>query len=493
VTTGDGRPAPRNAASILALAAILGVFVLLRLPLLSVGAAPRGWNGDASIFGLMAKKIHDGEGFDVFYWGQNYMGPLTSALAAGLRRAFLDPAGFGAEAGPIALRLAILVELAVGSAFFVAGLARLFGQTVALGTGLALALGPPHLIRLAAGERPGPEMAFALGSFLFWLAADALSRPQAVLDRPAGRFVFGLVAGIGWWMNQTIVFVLVPAASVALLRPGPRRIRVVAPLLAGFVLGYAPVWMGRVFGWYEIHLGSPVPPLWLSSLPARLPRFLGADAWRFFGLDGVLPAPLLALAALVFVTLLLSWRPWSGGVVFVAAIAGIGAAVSFLAEIDPAGDRYLTPALPSAIALVLVVAAEAEARLRRRIPAAVSLLVSVGLALFAAYSLSARARATVEGLLSEPDRRGPLRAIGEGGYTVCHAGYDRAYTLQFLSDESVQFIPFHGPDRNRALSARLRAEPGPQCLVTDDGAVRPWLPSDAAQEGGPARRRAEKR
>ena len=58
----------------------------------------------------------------------------------------------------------------------------------------------------------------------------------------------------------------------------------------------------------------------------------------------------------------------------------------------------------------------------------------------------------------------------------------------------MRFVPFHGFDRNRALSARLRAEPGPQCLVTDDGAVRPWLPSDAAQEGAPrgaARRAAE--
>ena len=91
-----------------------------------------------------------------------------------------------------------------------------------------------------------------------------------------------------------------------------------------------------------------------------------------------------------------------------------------------------------------------------------------------------------------PDPRGPLTTIAAEGYTICHAGYDTAYTLQFLSDERVRFIPYHGPDRNRKLSAELRADPNPQCLVTDDGVVRRWLPSDAAQEGGPARRRAEK-
>ena len=42
-------------------------------------------------------------------------------------------------------------------------------------------------------------------------------------------------------------------------------------------------------------------------------------------------------------------------------------------------------------------------------------------------------------------------------------------------------------------SAELRSTPGPQCLVTDDGVVRTWLPSDAAQEGGPARLREQKR
>jgi hypothetical protein len=107
--------------------------------------------------------------------------------------------------------------------------------------------------------------------------------------------------------------------------------------------------------------------------------------------------------------------------------------------------------------------------------------------------LSRQARGVVAGMLLEPDPRAPLKTIAEEGYTVCHAGYDTAYTLQFLSDERVRFIPYHSPDRNRKLSAELRSDPRPQCLVTDDGMVRRWLPSDAAQEGGPARRRAKRR
>ncbi len=490
---GAGRsPALRSAAAI---AVILTVFVLVRLPLLTRDASARGWNGDSAIFGLMAKKIHDGRGFDVFFWGQNYMGPLTPALAAGIRKAVLDPAGLGEEGGPISLRLASMSELAFGICVFFLGLALLFGRPVAMAAGVWMAIGPPFFIRLSALNKSGlgPEMAFALGSVLFFLAADALTRPQPLLDRPAGRFVFGLVAGIGWWMNETIVFVLVPAAVVALLRSGPRRMRFLTPAIAGAVLGYAPVFLGRLFGWYEIHLGTVVPPWKLSGLPGRFLRFVGADAWRFVGLDGLLPAPLLAGAALLLAAFLAFRRPWPRGLAFVAAIAGIAGAVSFLKALDPLGDRYLTAALPAALALVLVPAAEATDLLRRRIPAGLAAVVPGALALLAAVFLSRRAQGTVEGLVREPDPRAPLKAIAEGGYTVCHAGYDTAYTLQFLSDERVRFVPYHAFDRNRRLSAELRALPGPQCLVTEDGAVRRWLPSDAEQEGGPAWRRAEGR
>ena len=489
------RPALRSAATVVGLAAILAVFVLVRLPLLTKGASSRGWNGDSAIFDLMAKKIHDGRGFDIFFWGQNYMGPLTPALAAGIRKAVLDPAGVGEEGGPISLRLASMGEIAFGICVFFHGLALLFGRPVALAAGLWMAVGPPFFIRLAALNRSGlgPEMAFALGSVLFALAADALTRPRPILDRPAGRLVFGLVAGIGWWMNETIAFVLVPSLVVVLWRSGPRRMRFLAPLIAGAVLGYAPVWMGRLFGWYEVHLGTVVPPWQWSGLPGRFLRFLGADAWRFVGLDGLLPAPLLAGAALLILAFLAFRHPWPRGLAFVAAIAGLALAIQFLKALDFRGDRYLTPALPAALAVLLVTLVEAVDLLLRKIPAGLAAVVPGALALLVAVFLFRRATGTVEGLVREPDPRAPLRAIAEEGYTVCHAGYDTAYTLQFLSDERVRFVPYHSYDRNRALSAELRALPGPQCLVTEDGVVRRWLPSDAGQEGSPARRRADNR
>ncbi|HEX2758554.1 MAG TPA: hypothetical protein VHP60_08660, partial [Thermoanaerobaculia bacterium] len=268
----DWKSALWSAASI---GAILAAFVLVRLPLLTNEASVRGWNGDTAIFGLMAKKIHDGKGFDIFFWGQNYMGPLTPALAAAIRRTMLDPAGPGAEGGPISLRLASMSEIAFGICLYFLGLTRLFGRAIAAAAGLWMAIGPPFLIRLSAVPR-GPEMSFALGSVLFFLAAGALTRPRPFLDRPGGHFVLGLLAGLGWWMNQTIAFVLLPVAALVLFRSAPFRgllrvsfnrevdpsgeppshswrgwARFMTPLLCGFILGYSPVWMGRLLGWYE--------------------------------------------------------------------------------------------------------------------------------------------------------------------------------------------------------------------------------------------------
>jgi hypothetical protein len=178
------------------------------------------------------------------------------------------------------------------------------------------------------------------------------------------------------------------------------------------------------------------------------------------------------------------------GLDLVSAMTGLGAAFFVFQDFLPSQIRYITPVLPATLAVLLVAFAEGARLLRQRIPSALAALVASGLALSVAVFLVRQARDVVAGVLAEPDPRAPLKTITEAGYTVCHAGYDTAYTLQFLSDERVRFIPFHSPDRNRTLSAELRSIPGPQCLVTDEGAVRRWLPSDAAAEGGPARRPA---
>ena len=66
------------------LALAVAIFIALRIPLFFDPALHLGWNSDAAIFGMIAKAIAAGRDFPIFFWGQSYMGPLTSYLAAPL-------------------------------------------------------------------------------------------------------------------------------------------------------------------------------------------------------------------------------------------------------------------------------------------------------------------------------------------------------------------------------------------------------------------------
>ncbi|MBK9061934.1 MAG: hypothetical protein IPL89_01850 [Acidobacteria bacterium] len=501
----------------LTVSALVALFVFLRIDLLREPAIWLGWNSDSAIFGLMAKRMRDGAGFDVYFWGQNYLGPLTSALAALLRGALLDPLGLGPEAGPLALRLSSMVQVAFGIAVSFLAIERLFGYAVAVFAGVWLAVSPSFLVQFSVVPM-GPEMAFALGSVLFFLTADSLTRSPAFLDRPAGRFAFGAVAGAGWWVNQTIALVLVPCSLVLLLRsrtyagflerirgdsPGTlgADVRGALPFAAGFAIGYFPAWPGGLLGWYPRHYMFVTPYFPEAGWLPRLGTFLTTDLRRLFGLEsGVAGAAVFGIALLgvafvlfrhrrMLLSLLLLAPSRHGGIELVAAIVAAGAYFFTLTGRIPVQLRYLAPVLPAALALVGAAALEAVALVRPRLPRLLAGLLAWGLAL-AGFALVARnAAGTVREILAAPDPRPLLREIEARGYAVCHADYWVAYNLQFLSDERVRFIPWHSFDRSRLQSARLREEPGPHGLVLPDGTVRDWTAADAADEGGPARRR----
>lgn len=524
---GLGEPPRVLARRGLTVLGLVALCILLKLDLLKEPAIWLGWSSDSAIFGLMAKRMRDGAGFDVFFWGQNYLGTLTSALAALLRRALLDPFGFGPEAGPLALRLSSLAQVAFGIAVSFLAIERLFGFAVALFAGTWLAVSPPFLVQLSAVPNSGPEMALALGSVLFFLTADSLTRTPALLDRPAVRLVFGAVAGAGWWVNQTIAFVLVPCSLILLLRsqayagfrerirrPPPRdedavvlraapgaALRWTLPLAAGFAIGHLPVWLGGLLGWYAPAYMFVTPYLPEPGWLPRLGKFLTKDLRRLLGLeDGVAGAAIFGMALLLVALLLFRHRrrllsllllapSRSGGVELVTAIVAAGAWFFTLTERLPVQLRYIAPVLPAALALVGAAAIEIVDLVRRRLPRLVTGLSACGLALAGLLHLEHGAARTVREILASPDPRPLLREIEARGYNVCHADYWVAYKLQFLSDERVRFIPWHSFDRNRPESSRLREEPGPHGLVLPDGTIRDWTAADAADEGGPRSRR----
>lgn len=193
------------------------LFLVLRLPLYRGDALLLGWNSDAGVFGLMARRIRDGA-FPIFLWGQSYMGVLTSFIAAAI--------GFViGNVGPLALRLAAAAEVLAGIVLYWLGLRRAFDRGTALIVAAWLAAGPWYLFHFTVAPI-GAEQAFFLGGVLFWFVT------RAPLRTWRQWLVFGLLSGFTWWINQSAIFVIGAAIVVAMIESEwwPRTKPVLRPM-----------------------------------------------------------------------------------------------------------------------------------------------------------------------------------------------------------------------------------------------------------------------
>lgn len=327
--------AARQFLEIFAYLIVAGIFLAVRLPYL-----PAWWadfNADYALVGVMGKHTLEGH-FPIFYYGQTYMGGAewaTAALLAKLRGE--------AEIPLELLRLNTLGWWALAGAawaFFLRQTSAILALTVVS----LFALGTYTLVRLAMIQ----DMA---AQYLFFGALLALMLQNFRLLLGRRGFAFGLLLGFAWWINQTIVFLVVPALWVwhaeprrwlalpaakaffyrerkldwlyglaaflilfgifaglaggvtiplgrghlkvpngitlardvflvlvivqALVRFAPRSAasrrqvaiaaaRSAAPFALGFLVGYAPVWLGGLLGLYEKR-----PGIGLAILPMR--------------------------------------------------------------------------------------------------------------------------------------------------------------------------------------------------------------------------------
>jgi hypothetical protein len=203
------------AAAVLALA----TFLALRWRLLTPRAVVLGWHSDAAIYGLAAQRILERGRIDVFFWGQNYIGPLTSlaAAAVALIRRFAFDSSAGVDA--LALRIAAMSQTAVGTVFFWLGLRAALGRLAALPCLLWLVIGPLYVFESSVTPRT-EQTSFLCSGVLFWIAARSFAgfRRPGVFDTPRGCLFAGLVSGFGWWMDQSVVFILLPIVVVLALR-----------------------------------------------------------------------------------------------------------------------------------------------------------------------------------------------------------------------------------------------------------------------------------
>jgi 4-amino-4-deoxy-L-arabinose transferase-like glycosyltransferase len=241
-------------------------YVDILIVLLVIGAALRfdfmratdfTIDGDEAIVGLMGKHILDGRGIPVFYYGQHYMGSLESIMAS-ISFRFLG-------VNPFALQLVPLVwSVALIALVFLLG-RTLFDSRAGLAAAALMAMAPPALLVWSSKARGGFIEVVGLGAIALWIMIAWLRSEPSRLRYPV---MLGMVLGVGWWVNNQIIYFLLPIGFFAALY-------IVSPMIQGtsrftslrgfvaeygliivcgcaaFLLGSLPYW------WYNIERGFP--------------------------------------------------------------------------------------------------------------------------------------------------------------------------------------------------------------------------------------------
>ncbi|MGI5519384.1 hypothetical protein ACQEUX_00315 [Micromonospora sp. CA-259024] len=506
-----------------------------RVWLLAHAAPPT--NSDEATMGLAALHIARGEGFPVWFYGQQYMGTLEAYLAAPVFALAGEPSLIGLRLPTLALYVLFLL-VAWRLTLRLTG-DRWFGLLVVA----LLALGSDRIIKnqlIAGGGYP--EMN-AAGVALAVLAVDLASgRPGWRLARWA---TWGFLAGLMLWVDP-LVLPYVVATGAVLVGFCHRELRGAAGALLGAaaVLGAAPLLVHSLLngrnplhavlaasganaaaGWADrLHGGLLLgPPLgmgfcapgqcatwqlwWAFALPLLL-AVAASTAWRALRRPPTAPTDPADRSPRVAAAIRLA--------LVLAAVATLGAyTVSSAAGRTPVeSSRYLSCLLISLPALLWPVWTVARHGLRPsatdRRGVASTLARPVALALLAA-TLGTTAHATWQAAETAPATRAAearhaelvtvLRQLGvrhvRAGYWTCNRltfasaeqvvcavvddtlrpGFDRypPYRREVDSSAAPAWVAPAGSPLANVLDERLRAAPGSLALVTIDG-WRIYLP-----------------
>lgn len=260
--------------------------------------------------------------------------------------------------------------------------------------------------------------------------------------------------------------------AVALWRQG--RLKEFLPLIpfaGGFLLGFSPVWLGRVLRLYEkgYGVGLAILPYW--EWPGQMRNLAGNLAYLFFSSQWLPAAGLLAslLVAAVF-----AWRSLTGKsrqlLIYGATVIALNAVyVLFSDRAFGVPIRYVYPIwLGAAIVAASLIASVRVSGLRL----GCSLLL-VASFLYAGY----RSKGVLEArAYAYEDRRRNLEWVADtlesGGEKTCWGDYWTSYLMVFLTGERVILSPHPGATHRqvRVKSYEQKVSEGkPNCFVYDAG------------------------
>ncbi|MEV7326829.1 hypothetical protein [Micromonospora sp. NPDC093244] len=479
---GADRPRPRHGVRLgpvgwlTALAVLAGLGYRLWL---LVNAAPPT-NSDEATMGLAALHISRGEGFPVWFYGQQYMGTLEAYLAAPVFALAGGPSLFGLRLPTLALYVLFLL-LTWRLTLRLTG-DRWFGLLVVV----LLALGSDRVVKnqlIAGGGYP--EMN-AAGAALAVLAVDlAAGRPGW---RPARWAAWGFLAGLMLWVDP-LVLPYVVATGVVLVGFCRRELRGAAGALLGAaaVLGAAPLLLHSLStGRNPVHAvltagGADASAGWADRLHGGL--LLGPSLGMGFCAPGRCATWQLwwsyALPVLLVVAAVTAW--WTmrrrtgtefrvaGAIRLALVLAAVATLVAYTVS-SAAGrtpvesSRYLSCLLLSLPALLWPVWTALRDGPRIARPVAVVLLAAtLGTATYATWQ---EARTAPASRAAEARHDELVATLGDLGVRHVRAGYWTCNRLTFASDERIVCAVVddtlrQGFDRYPAYRREVDAAPAP--------------------------------
>lgn len=164
-------------------------------------------DSDEAIVGLMAKHILEGKPIPIFYYGQHYMGSLEGILVACAFRIF-GISSWALQSIPFICSVCIVPVIFL--------LAReMGGRAAAHFSTILYALPPAGLLVWSSKARGGFIEILLIGACALLYTCRWLRQRE---PRVWGPSVVGFLLGVGWWVNNQILYFMAPIGIFMAMR-----------------------------------------------------------------------------------------------------------------------------------------------------------------------------------------------------------------------------------------------------------------------------------
>lgn len=421
-------------------------------------------DSDEAIVGLMAKHVLEGREIPVFYYGQHYMGSFEALVVAGMFKLF------GVSSAALKL-VPLLFSLALIVVVYLLG-CELAGMFVGRLAAAFCAVPPSALMTWSSMARGGfIEIVFVGACALLLTLRWWKDRCRSDLSLVG----IWLLLGFGWWVNNQIIYFIVPIGMTLLMGwiEGRRSLRPWALAATAFFVGGFPFWIYNFmhsFVTFEMFrsaragaFAEHIYGLFATALPILLggKRFWHTEDVFFDSsivIGGFYAALLVALmfdrwrgCLRLFVLRLDRERPVEIFIVFCVATLGIFTLSSFGYLVQ--APRYLLPLYVG----LFVLLAYLIARIRERLPVVAWCVTGLVLVfnLLSCY-LGERAIAgeplVFNGQRVSKDQSELVGWLRAHGIKWVQTNYWIGYRLAFETNEEIRFVIFQAPEQIRIAS-----------------------------------------